>query len=203
MLTFRKSKGGGIVAKSKWDDVKEKLTLIQGWARNGLIDKQIAKNLGISVDTFYKYKNEHSEFSEAIKKGKEVVDIEVENALLKRAMGYEYEEVTRERVVKKDKYGQTMIDIHGLPVHEMVVTKVVKKDVIPDTTAQIFWLKNRKPEDWRDVNKIEANIKGDVKIEKEEKYNIIQEIITQPEVAKRIEDNFRQRFRDSIGANKV
>ena len=203
MLTFRKSKGGGIVAKSKWDDVKQKLILIQGWARNGLNEKQIAHNLGISKATFENYKKEHLDFLDSLKKGKEVVDIEVENALLKRAMGYEYEEVTRERVVKKDKYGQTMIDIHGLPVHEMVVTKVVKKDVIPDTTAQIFWLKNRKPEDWRDVNKIEANIKGDVKIEKEEKYNIIQEIITNPEATKRIEDNFRQRFRDSISTGKV
>lgn len=80
-------KGGETVAKSKYEThVKEKLTLVEGWARNGLTEAQIAKNLGISVDTFYTYKKKYVEFSEALKKGKEVVDFEVENALLKAAL---------------------------------------------------------------------------------------------------------------------
>ncbi|RXI38707.1 transposase [Clostridium tetani] len=144
------------MAKSKYEtNVKDKLILVEGWARNGLTDEQIAKNLGIGLTTFYKYKKEHSELSKALKKGKEVIDFEVENALLKRALGYEYEEVTKERILKKDEQGKPLTDIHGFPIYEMVVTKTVKKEVTPDTTAQIFWLKNRKPEEWRDKRDIE------------------------------------------------
>src|SRR5699024_6503945 len=79
-------------------------------------------------------KNKYPEITEALKRGKEVVDREVENALLKRALGYKYKEVTEE-------FGE--------------VTKVVTKEVQPDTTAQIFWLKNRKPCIWRDKQDIE------------------------------------------------
>lgn len=129
------------MAKSKWEThVKDKLILVEAWARNGLTDEQIAKNLGISKDTFYKYKKDHVDFSDSLKRGKEVIDIEVENALLKRALGYRYDEVTKER--DKD-------------TGELVVTKVVTKEVVGDTTAQIYWLKNRKPEDWRDKKEIE------------------------------------------------
>lgn len=144
------------MAKSKYEtNVKDKLILVEGWARNGLTDEQIAKNLDIHISTFYDYKKKYPEFSEALKKGKEVIDFEVENALLKRALGYEYEEVTKERILKKDEEGKPLTDIHGFPIHEMVVTKTVKKEVTPDTTAQIFWLKNRKPQEWRDKQDIE------------------------------------------------
>ena len=74
------------MAKSKWEEVKDKLILVEGWARDGLIDEQIANNLGISKTTFYKFKDEHSELSELLKKGKEIVDYQVENALLKNAL---------------------------------------------------------------------------------------------------------------------
>lgn len=117
------------MAKSKWEQVKDKLILVEGWARDGLTDEQISKNLKISVQTFYTYQKKHLEFFESLKKGKEVVDYEVENALLKRALGYEYDEITFE-------YGKEI--------------KRIRKQVIPDTTAQIFWLKNRNPEKWRD-----------------------------------------------------
>lgn len=129
------------MAKSKYEThVKDKLILIEAWARNGLTIEQIANNLGISKVTLYKYMNEHIELSERLKKGKEVIDIEVENALLKRALGYKYDEVTKE--LNED-------------TGELEVTKVVTKEVQPDTTAQIFWLKNRKPEDWRDRKEVE------------------------------------------------
>lgn len=62
------------------------LTLLEGWARDGLTDEQIAHNMGINKSTLYDYKNKHSEISDALKKGKEVVDYEVENALLKKAL---------------------------------------------------------------------------------------------------------------------
>lgn len=97
------------MAKSKVEKwlTPEGLTLLNGWARDGLTDEQIAKNMEISASTYYVYKNKHEEISEALKKGKEVVDFEVENALLKSAL-------------------------EG------------------NITAQIFWLKNRKPEKWRE-----------------------------------------------------
>ena len=82
------------------------------------------------------------------KKGQEVIDIEVENALLKRALGYEYDEVTREMTYAPD----------GEPTG-LAVTKVVTKRERPDVTAQIFWLKNRRPDLWRDVKNVDMQAK--------------------------------------------
>lgn len=136
------SKGRWVqIAKSKWEDVKEKLILVQGWAKDGLTDEQIAKNLGIAVDTFYRYKNKYSEFSEVLKKGKEVADIEVENALFKRAIGYKYKEVIKE-VKEIDGKKSTYI-------------KEVVKEMPGDVGAQIFWLKNRKSSKWKDKQDID------------------------------------------------
>lgn len=122
---------------------KEGLLKIEGWARDGLTDEQIAENIGISRSTLSKWKNDHSDISDTLKRGKEVIDRQVENALLKRALGYEYTEVTKE-----------------LTDAGMVTTKKVTKQVAPDTTAQIFWLKNRKPNEWRD--KQDINHSGDI-----------------------------------------
>lgn len=135
----------------------ENLILIEGWARDGLTDEQIASNMGICRDTLIQWKKKYPDISDTLKKGKEVVDRLVENALLKRALGYEYEEVS-------DKYEGGVLTEH----------KVVKKQVVPDTTAQIFWLKNRKPEEWRDKREVDSKVeiendgfmdalKGDVK----------------------------------------
>lgn len=148
------------MALSKWPEVQTKLILVEGWARDGLTELQIAKNLGISKSTLETYKKGHPDFLDALKRGKEVVDREVENSLLKRALGYEYTEVTSERMLKKDPEGNPITDIYGFPVYEMVVTKAVQKEVQPDTTAQIFWLKNRKPEKWRD--KRDIGVSGNV-----------------------------------------
>jgi hypothetical protein len=117
------------MAKYEYWLTLEGLLLIEGWARDGLTDEQIAHNMGITRKTLYEWKTKYSDISDTLKKGKEVVDRLVENALFKRALGYRYDEVTREG-------GE--------------ITKVVTKEVQPDTTAQIFWLKNRKPDQWRD-----------------------------------------------------
>lgn len=134
------------MAKSKADEwlKEDKLTLLTGWARQGLTNEQIANNMGINVSTLYDYINKFNEISNALKKGKEVVDFEVENALLKRALGYSYEEKTFE---------------------DGVLKKVVVKEVQPDTTAQIFWLKNRMSAHWRD--KIEVNNSNHEEINKQ------------------------------------
>ena len=63
-----------------------------------LTDEQIAKNLGIAYSTLREYREKYSALSAALKRGKEVVDREVENALLKRALGYNYVEETTEEL---------------------------------------------------------------------------------------------------------
>lgn len=113
---------------AKWLE-PEGLLLLEGWARDGLTEEQIAYNMGISRETLRVWKNKYSVISCTLKKGKEIVDIQVENALLKRALGY----VSKEQKVTKD---GKIIEL--------------EKEIPPDTTAQIFWLKNRKPDKWRD-----------------------------------------------------
>ena len=140
------------MAKGKYQEwlTKEGLLRLQGWARDGLSDEQIATNMGITDSTFYEWKKKYSEISEVLKEGKDVVDRQVENALLKSALGYKYDEVTEER---RDDM--------------LVVTKVIHKEVQPNTTAQIFWLKNRKRLEWRDrvENAITGADGGSVKVE--------------------------------------
>lgn len=238
------------MAKGKFQEwlEPEGLLKLEGWARDGLIDEQIAANMGISRSTLSVWKDKYSDISDSLKKGKEVVDRQVENALLKRALGYAYTETTKERIIdtgQKQRHGgeseltekewdfaikyfggkccycggymdkptkdhikplndgggltrnnvipccqgcnsskkdnemvswyqtQPFYDKHRLQkIHdyvqliidigeeeddkgELVVTKVVNKEVVPDVTAQIFWLKNRKPLDWRDKQDIE------------------------------------------------
>ncbi|HHX0197786.1 helix-turn-helix domain-containing protein [Enterococcus faecalis] len=124
---------------------EEGLIKIEGWARDGLIDKQIAQNIGVSERTFTDWKKKFSSISSALKKGKEVVDRQVENALFKSAKGYEYTEVTEE-----------------LTENGMEITKKVTKQVAPNPTAAIFWLKNRKPDEWRDRK--ETQISGEMSV---------------------------------------
>lgn len=118
------------LAKGKYQKwlLKENLLLLEGWARDGLTDEQIAKNMGISAKTLWDWKNKHSNICNALKKGKEVVDCEVENALLSSAL-------------------------EG------------------NTTAQIFWLKNRRPDKWRDKQKEETDTTALNKLD-----NILKEI---------------------------
>lgn len=148
---------------------------MEGWARDGLTNEQIAEKMGINPCTLYDWKNNYSEISEALKRGKEVVDKMVENALLKRALGYSYKETTRELFVDK-----------ATGIEELKITKVVEKEVIPDTTAQIFWLKNRKPEEWRDKRNVESKIefeddgflealKADMESKKDEVVDFVEE----------------------------
>lgn len=117
----------------------ESLTLLEGWARDGLTDEQIAQNIGVAVCTLYDWEARFPEISEALKKGKEVVDYEVENALYKRAVGYTYEEETKE-MSRDPRTGEITRQ----------TVRVTKKHVPPDVLALIYWLKNRKPKAWRD-----------------------------------------------------
>ena len=127
-------KGGESMAKYDYWITQEGLTEIEGMARDGLTDKQMAHNIGIAESTLNEWKNRFPEFKESLKRGKEVVDREVENALLKTALGFYY---TEEQVTNSG---------------GVVTTKKYAK---PNTTAQIFWLKNRKRTEWRDKQEIE------------------------------------------------
>lgn len=133
------------MAKGKYQEwlEPEGLLKIEGWARDGLTDEKISEKMQINVATLYRWKNDYCEICEALKRGKEVVDRQVENALLKRALGYEYDEVCEE--------------FEG---GVLVKRKVTKKQVVADTTAQIFWLKNRKPDEWRDKPEAEQSTGG-------------------------------------------
>ena len=142
------------MAKGKYEQwlTEEGLLQLEAWARNGLTDEQIAANMGITRSTLNEWKKKYSDISDTLKRGKDIVDIQVENALLKRALGYTYIETTQERVDDYDPHT-------GLKTGSyMEVTKTVTKEVQPDTTAQIFWLKNRKPDTWRD--KRDVGIEG-------------------------------------------
>ena len=137
-------KGSETVAKGKYQDwlTEEGLLLIEGWARDGLTYEQIAKNMGINRETLNRWKKLYPNISNALKKGRQVVIRELENALIKRAMGYEYEEIVHEQ------------NEDGLSVRRTT------KQMAPDTTALIFALKNMDPEHWRD--KRETQLSGSV-----------------------------------------
>lgn len=138
------------IAKGKYQEWLEhdNLLMIEGWARQGLTDEQISKNMSISYSTFREWKKKYSALSAALKKGKTPVDFEVENALLKRAMGFEYEEV------------ETIIEEVDGKQRKRI--KKIKKVALPETSAIIFWLKNRMPEQWRKFNPVvEAKIKAE------------------------------------------
>lgn len=124
--------------KGKYRDwtTEEGLLLIEGWARDGLTDEQIAHNIGIRRETLYVWKNKYPNISNALKKGKEVVDRLVENALLKRAIGYEYEEV------------KTYIEKDGTGKERKRVEKTTKH-MAGDVTAMAIWLNNRVPDKYR------------------------------------------------------
>ena len=107
----------------------EGLTLLEGWARAGLTMNQIAHNVGRTTDCIYKWIKDCPEIAEAIKKGREVVDLEVERALYKSALGYTVEEE------QSDNKG-----------YKRRVTRYIPASV----SAQIFWLKNRKSKEWKD-----------------------------------------------------
>lgn len=116
-------------------------------AQLGLDDQQIADRMGVSRKTINKWKKDHPVFGDSLKNGKEPTDAKVEQALLKRALGYQYDE---EKVVI-----ETDADGNKRPAR----IERIKKHVTSDTTACIFWLKNRRPDLWRDVHRVDGTVK--------------------------------------------
>lgn len=133
-----RNKGG---RPNKWDKIMDdtKLTLIEGWKRDGLSDAQVAHNLGISYTLLKEWKNKYPTFVAAIKKGKEVSDYELENSLHKRAMGYYYNEEVLSNAGE---------------------IKEITKYEHPNPTALIFALKNRLPKKYRDKQEIDQTTRN-------------------------------------------
>lgn len=143
---------------AEWEEA-DKLLLLEAWARDGLTDEQIAGNMGITVRSLYNWKKKSIPIFQSLKIGKEVADIEVENALRKKALGFrEKEQAVSTRKTVEYENGKRIREIT-----EPVVTEV-EKYYPPDTTAQIFWLKNRKPEAWRDKQEQKVDLTEKVKI---------------------------------------
>lgn len=135
------------MAKGKYQEwlEPEGLLKIEGWARDGLTEEQISKNMGVAVKTLYNWKERYLPILHAIKKGKEVTDRQVENALFERALGGVHE------VKKTFKVKEKYYDENGKLCEKEVLKIGIDEVYTPgDTTAQIFWLKNRKPQDWRE-----------------------------------------------------
>lgn len=145
------------MAKGKYQEwlKPEGLAKIEGWARDGLINEQIAANMGITRKTLQEWAIKYSDIGDALKKSKEVADRIVENSLFKRATGYNAQ-VRKVFKCKKVEYDP----ITGRRIGEIEELKEGIEEVhIPaDTTAQIFWLKNRKPGVWRDKVSTEENL---------------------------------------------
>ena len=121
----------------KW--IKGKEDIIISACRNGATVEDLTRIIGCGKTAFHGIKKGYSEFAELLKNGREEADLRVENSLFKRACGFEYEEKTNE--VKMNSDGS---------LGQVVSVKTTTKFIPPDTTAQIFWLKNRKPKEWRD-----------------------------------------------------
>lgn len=135
------------MAKGLYRDwlTKDGLTVLRGWARDGLTDEQIAKNIGIARGTLYEWKKRYPDIDDALKRGKDVIDAEVEEALIKAALGYKYQET------------ESFAGDDGKQ-HEKIITRTAK----PNVTALIFWLKNRRPDKWRDLQNIDLKTEVDI-----------------------------------------
>jgi len=108
----------------------------------GATDKDLAEALGVSEQTINNWKGAHEDFSIALKEAKALSDSAVERSLFERATGYSHP------------------DVHISNFQGDVTTTPITKHYAPDTTACIFWLKNRKPKEWRDKTENDVNIPG-------------------------------------------
>lgn len=135
--------------KEEYDKQAYKLCLL------GAIDTELASFFEVAESTIYEWKINHESFSESIKRGKELADANVASRLYERAMGFTHPD----EEIKVLSLGTGM----GSEIERVPVTKVYP----PDTTAAIFWLKNRQPKKWRDrvdVTTLDEKIEGGVTI---------------------------------------
>jgi DNA-binding XRE family transcriptional regulator len=133
----------------------------------GATDEDLAKFFEVAESTINNWKKSNPSFLESIKRGKEFADVEVVKSLFKRAVGYNYKEVTSIKIDKGngkvDDVDEEILDEDYIPDagNGFTKLKVVTKEIVPDTTAQIFWLKNRQPKRWRDKQEVDHTSSGE------------------------------------------
>ena len=147
------------MAKAKyleWTGNPDKLLLLSGWARDGLTDEEIAKKIGITRSTLSEWKKKYTDISDTLKKGKEIVDMEVETSLYKKTQGFKVtvKKTFKCKTIEYDSSGKKKKEEEKLEVGEDEIY------VQPDTVAIIFWLKNRMPDKWKD-KRYEVEALGD------------------------------------------
>lgn len=124
--------------KSVYDThIKPRFSEVLEWLQNGATEKQIYENLGVSKDAFYKYKREKSEFSELIKNGRKSLVLQLRGALVKKALGFDYEETSE-------------TSEYNAATGKMEITKRERKvkHALPDVAALNLCLKNYDPDEW-------------------------------------------------------
>lgn len=133
----------------------EILPRIEELCLKGLNNKQIAASIGISEKTFYEWKRDFSGFSHSLKKYRGLADVEVENALYKSAVGFNFTESKKER-------RKTGKNEDGTDKYELVLTEELVKHIPGVSAAQIFYLKNRMPDRYRDKVEVAHGLADDV-----------------------------------------
>ena len=125
---------------------------LQGWARDGLSDEQLAQKIGISASTLYDWKTKYPEISEAIRAGKDIPDRKVENALYQSCFD-------RKITIRKPfKVKEVYYDGNGKRCEKEHLEYGEEDVPIPaNEKAQEFWLANRKPEQWSKKEKLEVS----------------------------------------------
>ena len=114
----------------------------------GATDAELAGFFEVAESTLHLWKLEHFEFSESVKRGKMVADSNVAAALYKRATGYRYLEVHKQRLESVSLESQVGNNVPN--TDDTILTKLIEKEVSPDPGAALNWLKNRQPKKWRD-----------------------------------------------------
>lgn len=107
-------------------------------AKEGKTNEEIASTIGVHVNTIYIWQAKHKNFLEALKDGKSIADDMVEASLFRRACGYSHN-AEKQFLVKNRETGEMEVKVHEYVEHYP-----------PDTIAAIFWLKNRRPKEWRE-----------------------------------------------------
>jgi transposase len=148
--------------ETKWvTNVFPKLQQISEWLQNGDLEEKIYQRLDISHDTWYRYLKEYPELNEIVNSANDIRNKQVENALLKAALGYEYEEV---RTIIEEKNGKKNTRIEK-----------AKKFMPPNTGAMQFWLKNKSPEKWNDRRELILDTKDNEEARKQLFLEMIEE----------------------------
>ena len=190
---------------TKWlTNVFPRLSEIKDWCMQGKTNEDMCELLSISPDSWYTYMKEHNELNDIVTAGKSVIDNRVENAVLKTALGYEYEEI--KTIIEEDRNGKKRTRIEK-----------TKRYMPPNPTAQSFWLKNRKKDEWGDRKEIIFDTKGQeeerklqfLKMINEEivdaDYSIVEEdaVLSDPEVIEETEEGFIDEFEEDDFGNKT